>query len=273
MAAPQWNPSRLSPVPVLLSSPIAAFLSPPIASPSLHHPRGPPWLEWSPRPGHRRATREKDGGTGSWGSSAPSRGAPPPSSPIAGRRGCRETKKEMVLFVPRRPGRSATSDRLAGDQQQHNGRVDARVPRPLPWGKGWRWREPERTTGRRVVVSRGTRLEISFSGGSVRAPPAASTSGGPDNAQAPALLPLSSLPMLLCLVSFSSPSGRWAPTSSLSTHRFCAGIVSVCLCCCFVGHLYYLSCWLYMYLVLWNWKLILRSKDWMSFIFSFSFKK
>jgi hypothetical protein len=40
--------------------------------------RGRGWPPPSPRPGHRRATREKDGSTCSWGSSSPSRGAPPP---------------------------------------------------------------------------------------------------------------------------------------------------------------------------------------------------
>jgi hypothetical protein len=92
---------------VLPSSPITAFLSPPIASP-LSPPaarasmagvgkrrrddagmtRG--WRgDEAPERGqrareagrrHRRAMREKDGGTGSWGSSTPSRGAPPPGS-------------------------------------------------------------------------------------------------------------------------------------------------------------------------------------------------
>jgi hypothetical protein len=53
------------------------------------------------------------------GRAAGARGQPSSSSAIAGRRGCRETTKETVLVVPRCPGRSGTSGRLAGDQQQH----------------------------------------------------------------------------------------------------------------------------------------------------------
>jgi hypothetical protein len=149
--------AAILPCPVLLSSPIGAFLSPPIASPSLHQPRGPPWLEWgrgagttrgwrgdeaperrraitaawalaaealerlaaavakgaarrargwpspSPRPGHRRATRLKDGGTGSWGSSAPSRGAPPPGSSAGEGREGAASPAQLRYCPSRRP--------------------------------------------------------------------------------------------------------------------------------------------------------------------------